>query len=232
MLKKTILGVCIIAITSVQSFSQDSQFVELRDGTRYEGRVEVKEPFLKKSRIILNDSTTILMQDVEKYRSSDGYFVRMHVGYGDAFARRIQKGNIDLFERVVPNHSASWVPGPNGTMTYLGGGVGSSKAQYFSKDGGRIMRANAVNLKKELYDNPLSMQYLKQRDGLTALQVIGIIGGVALAATSVTSQADKVEPDFTGAIIGVGVIGLSSWIPHFAKQNLTEKAIEAYNQSE
>ena len=172
------------------------------------------------------------MQDVEKYRSSDGYFVRMHVGYGDAFARRIQKGNIDLFERVVPNHSASWVPGPNGTMTYMGGGVGSSKAQYFSKDGGRIMKANAGNLKKELYDNPISMQYLNQRDGLTALQVIGIIGGVALAATSVTSQADKEEPDFTGAIIGVGVIGLSSWIPHFAKQNLTEKAIEAYNQNE
>ncbi|MCR9133493.1 MAG: hypothetical protein NXI08_12990 [bacterium] len=230
--KITKLGLLFFALFSTNGLSQSTDFVELKNGTRYEGKVEVKEPFLKKSRIILNDTTTILMQEVEKYQSSEGYFVRMHGGFGDAFARRIQEGNIDLFTRYVPSSGPTWIPGPNGTMTYIGPSSGGSNMQFFSKNDGPIMKANARNLKQELYDNPTSMQYLNQRDGLTALQVIGIVGGVALAASTISAQADKEEPDFTGAVLGLGVVGFSSWIPHFAKQNLTEKAIRAYNSKE
>lgn len=218
-----------VIIINATAFAQGKDFVELKDGTRYEGTIEVQELFLKKSRIIVNDTTTILMQDVEKYQSSDGYFVRMYGGYGDAFARRIQEGNIDLFIRQVPNNSPSYMPGPNGTMTYMGSTGGSSSAQYFSKDDGPILRANATNLKTALSDNPVSMQYLKDRDALTAVQVIGIIGGIVIGAASVTAQADKEEPNFTGAFVGLGVLAGSAWLPYFAKQDLTEKAIRAYN---
>ena len=57
---------------------------------------------------------------------------------------------------------------PKGGSFYVGGGSSPSQVEYFSKNDGPLMKANAFNLKKHLNDNPISMEYLKKRDGLTA----------------------------------------------------------------
>lgn len=91
------------------------------------------------------------------------------------------------------------------------------------------MKANALNLKQHLNDNPISMEYLKKRDGLTAVQSVGAIAGLAIAGITLSNQADKDELDVTGPFIGIGVFAGSIWVPNFEKQNLVQKAIIEYN---
>lgn len=185
---------------------------------------------------MINDSTHYPLKEVLAYKKDGEYYRRIGLSFnfntGDQFAVRTEKGNIDLYERMEYSYSNSWVPGPNGTMMYTGGGFNGNNVQYFAKDSGPVLKANARNLKTALSDSPQSMEYLKKRDGLTAVQVIGIIGGIAIAGASISAQADKEDPDFTGAFIGVGVVAGSAWIPFFAKQDLVRKAIKVYNHPE
>ncbi|RNC79847.1 MAG: hypothetical protein ED557_11965 [Balneola sp.] len=223
----------IIFYLSIHTQAQDTTFVELRNGVKYEGKIEVETPFLKKSRIILNDTTVILLERVQRYQSKDGYFVRISYADGDGFAKLIEEGNIDLYIREQMTYSGgSWMPGPNGTSTYMPGGAGISSVQYFSKNGSRLQKASARNLKIALADNPTSMSYLNKRDGLTAVQVLGAIAGVAIAAATFSGEIDKESPDFTGLVIGGVVFTGSIWLPYFAKEDLVDKAIQEYNRVE
>ncbi len=229
---RNITTIFIVLLYSTISFAQDNQFVELKDGTIIEGNVERVEKIFQRGKLIVNDTTEILLKNVHRFQSYDGYFIRMNRGYGDTWAERIIKGNIDLYTRTVTSYSGgTWMPtgAPGGGSFYVGGGFSSSQVEYFSKNDGLLMKANAYNLKKHLNDNPISMEYLKQRDGLTAVQWIGAIAGVAIAGITLSNQADKDELDITGPVIGIGIFAGSVWIPYFEKRNLVQKAINEYN---
>ncbi len=228
---QNITTIFIVLLFSTISFAQNNQFVELKDGTIIEGNVEREEKIFQKGKLIVNDTTEILLQNVYRFQSSDGYFIRMSQGYGDTWAERIIEGNIDLFTRTVSYSGGTWMPtgAPGGGSFYVGGGSSSSQVEFFSKNDGPLMRANAFNLKKHLNDNPISMEYLEKRDGLTAVQWIGAIAGIAIAGVTLSNQADKDELDVTGPLVGVGVFAGSVWIPYFEKRNLVQKAIIEYN---
>ena len=228
---KKLISFFLVAITfTTLVLSQSNQFVELKNGTRIEGTVVYQSKMFKSPRLIVNDTTSYPLREVKAYQTEDGYFLRIEKGFGDDFAKRIEEGNIDLYTRTVNSFGGgSWVPGPNGTQMYMGPNFNSSQVEYFSKDGSELQKANARNLKRALADNVMSMSYLKKRDGLTAVQVIGVIGGIAIGAASVASQADSEDFNPSGVIIGGLIASGSSWIPYFAKKDLTQKAIRAYN---
>ncbi|MEQ9279031.1 MAG: hypothetical protein RLN83_06005 [Balneola sp.] len=222
----------VLFLFTISVSAQYRNFVELKDSTVIRGKVELSTKLFRSSKIIVNDTTEIPLSKVHAYQTTDGYFRRMYSGYGDSFAKRLEKGNIDLFTRTQSyGGGGSFVPGPNGTSMFVGGGMQSSQVEYFSKDGGELQKANARNLKRALFDNPESMEYLKKRDGMTVVQVLGVIAGVAIAATSLASQSDSEEISMPpGAFVGVMVISGSSWIPYLQKKELTRKAIKAYNR--
>jgi hypothetical protein len=229
---RNITTIFIVLLYSTISFAQNKQFVELKDGTIIEGNVERVQKIFQKGKLIVNDSTEILLQNVYRFQSSDGYFIRMNQGFGDTWAERIIHGNIDLYTRTVKSYNGgTWMPtgAPGGGSFYVGGGSSSSQVEYFSKNDGPLMKANAFNLKKHLNDNPISMEYLKKRDGLTAVQWIGAIAGIAIAGITISNQLDKDELDVTGPVIGMGIFAGSVWIPYFEKRNLVQKAINEYN---
>lgn len=222
----------VLFLFTISVSAQYRNFVELKDSTIIRGKVELSTKLFRSSKIIVNDTTEIPLSEVHAYQTTDGYFRRMYSGYGDSFAKRLEKGNIDLYTRTQSyGGGGSFVPGPNGTSMFVGGGMQSSQVEYFSKDGGEIQRASARNLKKALFDNPESMEYLKKRDGMTVVQVLGVIAGVTIAATSLASQSDSEELSIpAGAFVGVMVVSGSTWIPYFQKKELTRKAIKAYNR--
>ena len=225
-----LLTTLLLIIVSASGFAQYRNFVELRDSTIIRGKVELSQKMFKKTRLIVNDTTEIPLYKVRAYQISDGYFLRMNQGYGDDFAKRIEEGNIDLYTRVQTHMSTpSYMPGPMGTSTFVGGGFSQTNVEYFSKNGEKLQKANARNLKKALFDNPESMRLLQKRDNLTVVQVLGIIGGATLAIGSVVAQKDKEDINLSGFVIGGMIMSGSSWIPHFQKKELTQEAIEVYN---
>lgn len=229
---QNIATIFIVLLYSTISFAQNNQFVELKNGTIIEGNIERVEKIFQKGKLIVNDTTEILLQNVYRFQSYEGYFIRMSQGYGDTWAERIIEGNIDLFTRTVTSYSGgTWMPvsAPGGGSFYVGGGFSSSQVEYFSKNDGPLMKVNAYNLKQHLNDNPISMEYLQQRDGLTAVQWVGAIAGLAIAGITLSNQADKDELDITGPVIGIGIFTGSIWIPNFEKRNLVQKAIIEYN---
>ena len=220
---RNITSIFIVLLYSTISFAQNKQFVELKNGTIIEGNAERVEKIFQKGKLIVNYSTEILLQNVYRFQSSDGYFIRMNQEFGDTWAERIIEGNTDLYTRTIKSYNGgTWMPtgAPKGGSFYVGGGSSSSQVEYFSKNDGPLMKANAFNLKKHLNDNPISMKYLKKRDGLTAVQWIGAIAELAIAGITLSNQADKDELDITGPVIGMGIFAGSVWIPYFEKRNL------------
>jgi hypothetical protein len=220
---RNITSIFIVLLYSTISFAQNKQFVELKNGTIIEGNAERVEKIFQKGKLIVNYSTEILLQNVYRFQSSDGYFIRMNQEFGDTWAERIIEGNTDLYTRTIKSYNGgTWMPtgAPKGGSFYVGGGSSPSQVEYFSKNDGLLMKANAFNLKKHLNDNPISMKYLKKRDGLTAVQWIGAIAELAIAGITLSNQADKDELDITGPVIGMGIFAGSVWIPYFEKRNL------------
>ena len=83
---RNITSIFIVLLYSTISFAQNKQFVELKNGTIIEGNVERVEKIFQKGKLIVNDSTEILLQNVYRFQSSDGYFIRMNQGFGDTWA--------------------------------------------------------------------------------------------------------------------------------------------------
>ena len=160
-----LLSINLLFIISASGFAQYRNFVELKDSTIIRGKVELSNKMFKKTRLIVNDSTEIFMSNVRAYQTTDGYFLRIDQGYGDDFAKRIEQGNVDLYSRPVQNFGGpAYMPGPGGTSTYVGGGFSTSEVEYFTKNGGKLQKANPRNLKSVLSDNAKSMEFLKKRD--------------------------------------------------------------------
>tara|TARA_R110002096_G_scaffold170131_2_gene342192 strand:- start:21510 stop:22223 length:714 start_codon:yes stop_codon:yes gene_type:complete len=229
-MRKIILFIALILVTSNAVKSQFLHFVELRDSTIIRGKVKLSNNLFKGRRLIVNDTTEIKLSNVRAYQISDGYFLRVNKGYGDDFAERIKKGNIDLYSRPVTGFSGpTSIPGAGGSSVFIGGGFSNSSIQYFSKNGGDLQKASPANLKKALADNEVSMKFLNDRDGLTTLQVLGAVAGVAIVATTLAPQLDKDELNLVGPVIGIAVFAGGIWLPEFKKRELTLSAIDAYN---
>lgn len=232
-MNRLLLTTILLLLSTQFSFAQYGDFVQFRDSTIMKGNIEVKMKTFGKNTITVNDSLKYFLQDVHAYQIDGDYFLRMYSGYGDAFAQRIEKGNIDLYTRVQRNYGGGMVPmGSVGSVSFGPTVGGSSQAQYFSKDGGPVLKANQRNLKLALFDNPISMDYLKKKDTATAIQVVGILGGIAITALSITSQKGSDEFNPTGPVIGLALVTGSAWIPYFQKKTFTRNAIQSYNHPE
>jgi hypothetical protein len=207
-----------------------NSFIKLKSGETISGKVEYEKPFLGSPYILLDDSIEYQLDKVQLYQNDDGYFCRVNNRTND-FAERIMKGKITLYRESItyfsPGQSMSFQT-PGGTHSfYTAGSFSSMDFDYFSKGDGDIVEASYSNLYSALSDNEISLRHLKTFNTLNYVQWGLIGGGIALLLTGVaTSSKDK--PNFGLMIVG-GVLGLSSWIPHFIAKSEYKKAIEVYN---
>lgn len=212
---------------------QNGDHILFKDGSIVEGQVEIIEKLFGSRRVIFNDSVRYNLWDIEAFQENGGYYRRVSTTpfSKNDFAKRVVKGNIDLYE-ILKFDSY----GPNSfhsTMSYNSyGGNSVVSMQFFSKDYGPLQKVNARNLKKALNDNPVSMEYLKKRDTMTMIQVFGSIVGASLIVSSISKLVSLEEDEPyspIGLLAGGVVINGSIWLPHFQKQSLTRKAVTNYN---
>jgi hypothetical protein len=90
------LIICYVALT------QDATgVIQLATGEKVYGKVELKEPFLRKSYLLLNDSVEYKIKDIDRFQSDDGYFAKLPKS--SKLVKRTVQGKIALYEETVTN---------------------------------------------------------------------------------------------------------------------------------
>lgn len=196
-------------------------FVQLKNGDVHRGEIQYKKPFLVAPYVLVNNTHKYKLSNVKAYQTKDGYFRTVPtILSGEVFARRVEKGRIDLYSRVDIYYN--W-----DTM----GSITTTRYDYFIKDKQPLKKANYKNLKVALSDNPESMRYLKEYKILSFVQ-----GGLAITCIGLfIAGISQIEDDGLtstgkGLMVGAVLVGNLSWIPHFIRPEKIEQAIKTYNK--
>lgn len=200
--------------------AQDSsRFVQLKTGQKLYGAVIVS----KDGRQLTLNGVRHSMESVSAYQNQDGYFARINTGgifAHDKFVRREKTGRVWLYN----DWQTYWYGDPN-----LRWSSQAYEPVYFSIGEAEPKRINVSNLKSSLSSNPASMRYLSQHETLTYVQIVLVVGGLAIIG-SAFSGVDKEHPPSMGRLIGGGLVCNLAWIPHLIKGDLIMTAIEEYNR--
>ena len=217
---------------SAQLQQNDKYFIKLVDGKIIYGNSEIKDPFLGKSYVMI-DSTKYYLKDIAQVIKSKGYFLTYKSGglfSTPNLVKRTTEGKIDLYSDYVTSYSGGYM-GPNGMM--VGNfPVTSYQEILFTKDKINLFEINYSNLRDQLSDNPVSVEYLNKYRTLNYFKYgLGIIGIATIIAG--ISQIDKEKGLDSGAkstiVIGAVVTNLA-WIPSLMQGNTLDDAIAAYNK--
>jgi len=227
----TLLLFVLILVSSAAVGQTNDQFLVLVNGDTIRGKVELKQPFLRGTYALVDDSLKYKLNQVLKIQTEEAHYARHRSTFNkNRLVRRVERGNIDLFVDNTKNYSHS--PTLN-----VGGGVGVGfsptggfyKSMFFSKDNGEIQKVNHANLSKALSDNLESQQHLNTYKKFTYAKIGSIVGGLAIIGTSFIG-VDQENPPKVGLIVLGGVVANLGWIFHMAQSDKIEKAIREYNQ--
>jgi hypothetical protein len=214
---------------SLSQSPKDSNFVQLISGQKLFGNVELKEPsFEGDNYILLNDSIKYSIDTVIAFQSPKGFY-RRHILVKE-FYKRIEKGNIDLYQQVFINKTPSrlnYVNTPYGSIPqYQSGYSYSTTTEYFAKGEGDIQVATYTTLKPVLSDNPESLRCLEQSMTWKYIEygLIGIGGVCIIAALSSTGSSSD-------ALLISGGLGIAAgYGASFMITNRIQVAVRLYNR--
>ena len=135
------LAALCLFLTAFPSAAQPvDEFVVLVSGDTLRGEVEINEPFLRSAYVSIDDSVQYRFDEVLEVKDGVDYYAIGHGGVfaGTMLAKRTSSGSISLYERVYDHGPGMWMPGPNGTQQFVGGG--SARYDFFRKEGGPVQR--------------------------------------------------------------------------------------------
>ena len=224
-----------------------TQFVGLMNGQKvYAKRVQLKNPFLKGSYFLLDDTLRYPLNSVKYYQNDNGYFLRISNPYDrDDFAKRTISGRISKYYVSKTYYNNMYGPyGGYGGYGYGGfGGYGwgmpsSRNIYFFTKDDGELQSYNFNNLREALADNPGSVQLLNQyRKGKYVETGVSIAGAaILLYGMSQTFKNYQNSQGQGGSVaptvyVGAAVISLP-WITGLFKKDKITQAVELYNYNQ
>lgn len=219
-MKKSTILILFLILSSNSVFAQETDFVVLKNDSVVTGDLTINGKMFSQSMFILDDSVFIKQQEIKAYQLDGEYYLRMPFGFGDRFALRIEEGNLDLYSRPF-----NYVSSMNGMYV-------ESQRMYFIKGDGPLKNLNGANIYEAVADNPVSLDFMKKRQGLTVVQVIGALAGIGLTASAFANLEPDETPNVGAMVGGISVFAGSIWIPYFAKADLLDKAIKSYNYPE
>lgn len=189
------------------------------------------------------DSRNVPLGQVKFLNSKDGFFAntrKMGIMRTEEFAERIIEGRINVFqERSIsyapfiynPHYAyeTHYVPAPAASI---------NSNMYYNKGYADLKRLNYNNLKRDMADNPQSMDmlyaYRRSRNATTLFYITGaasLLAGV-FVSTSEGKNAYS-SANFTKGL-GLGALGLGlitgGYLKTFSAKQKLENAVDIYNR--
>jgi hypothetical protein len=214
------------------------------DTTFARNSITLESPRLKKDFFLLDNEVKISTKKVVLYNSQEGYFRRSSFPTG-FFVKRITEGRvIDEYSTELSTYTPAYTPGPGGG----GGYFNKSTVYYYSMNGGGLKELKYSNLKKDVSDNVVSLDYLNRikkqniTDGVfyslgAGLLIYGISkskinsDNVSIGGYTSSSSVDNGEESYISPYVFASIIPVS--IPLFRSKKRIENlraAISAYNK--
>ena len=222
---------CLPLFASAQVGSDNdprTHFIGLQNGEKvYAKRVQLKNPFLKGSYFLLDDTLRYPLSSVKYYQNDNGYFLRISKYY-------VSK---TFYNNMYGPYGGYGGYGYGGFGGYGYGMPSSRNIYFFTKDDGPLQNYNFENLREALGDNPGSVallnQYRKGKYVETGLSIAGaaiLIYGMSQTFKSYqTSQnGGSVAPT---VYVGAAVISIP-WISGLFKKDKITQAVELYNYNQ
>jgi len=218
-----------------KSIAQDSSLiVGLKSGkVIHANQLKLKEPLLKSSYILVNESEKYPIQEVKYYQDQTGYYSWARI---DAYGKEVKlkrelTGNVNTYSRLVSSYS----------YNEFGGMYSTTKVEYFQKGQNEINKINYENLSRALSDNAASASKLDETKSLKTLNVVAyvvggglLIGGLAHMNSLNQNEGSPPYEDTSIKFSPLFFIGAATLtIPLFTKSPMKRKlneAIAIYNK--
>ncbi|MFZ4620534.1 MAG: hypothetical protein ACOYNS_08240 [Bacteroidota bacterium] len=222
----SIIALLLFAGVSAALKGQSLDHVQLNDGVKKFGTVELRDP-LSSPYLTIDSTLRIELKDAQAYQNAQGYFRKRFTGDlmdkdDFVFLKRTTAGKADLYSSVRWSADFNPVTGLNTNPTMKI----SSSADYISKPGYHVLDVDYDNLRELLADNTRSMQVLDECTTLNYYKYGAIGAGVLFVASGASKHIDRGKYYFAAGAVCIGV----AWIPHLLQQALFQDAITEYNK--
>ncbi len=220
----TIIAFLLFAGVSAGLNAQTLDHVQLNDGVKKFGTVELRDP-LSSPYLTIDSTLRIELKDAQAYQTAQGYFRKRFTGDlmdkdDFVFLIRTAAGKADLYSTIRWSSEFNPVTGQNMNPTMKI----SSSADYISKPGYHVLDIDYDNLRELLADNTRSMQILDECRTLNYYKYGAIGAGVLFVASGASKHIDRGKYYFVAGVVCIGV----AWIPHLLQQALFHDAITEY----
>ena len=221
---------------TLQYSGQEQEYLLLNNGEQIFGKVEYKNTnsfsYANRSYFLV-DSTRHEIKDIKAFQDSLGFYAK--ISGEDDFVKREAEGNIDLYSTTYSyggtGGTFNTINTPHGSFTTFTPGSygGTSKVEYFSKNGGEVLSVNYGNLREVLKDNMESMALLDDYRTLNYVKYGAGIVGIGLIVSALLDMDKDTPPNFGTMAIGGVIANIGIWIPSMVQKDKLQKSIKVYN---
>jgi hypothetical protein len=199
--------------------------------------VEVREPFLGKSYLLLDGQQRLELSQIRYYEDASGFYVRTNLpgSSRETTLRRDRTGRISQYSitRTQYDNNAfspyGYGRGGYGYPYGFGGGYRTTKAEYFSKDNGPVQDMSLRNLSIATQDNAGAQSMLNQARRYRNYTALSYVGAGALAVAGLVSSFSGSQQSVSPLIYATPVLLIAPLIFQSKQQQQIKQAINLYN---
>ncbi|TKC58469.1 hypothetical protein FBD94_17740 [Pedobacter hiemivivus] len=212
------------------------------DSIIYARDIKIRPDFSGNLRVRV-DSRNVPIAQVKFLNSKDGFFAntrKIGIIRTAGFAERIIEGRINVFQdRTLSYTPFVYDAHHTNEMHYPSGAAPSVSANlYYNTGYADLKMLNYVNLKKDMADNPQSMDMLyAYRRSMNTTKFLYIAGAASILAAGLTSMgggesAYSTSRFTTGVSLGALGLGLiaGGYLKSVAAKGKLETAVDIYNR--
>jgi len=238
MKKLLIIAMACYGLSARAQMRESRNFLYLySDSIIYAKDIKLRPDFSGNLRVRV-DSRNVPIGQVKFLNNKDGFFAntrKMGIMRTEEFAERIIEGRINVFQERSLSYAPYVYDAHNGPETYYTPAPSINTNMYYNKGYADLKKLNYANLKRDMADNPQSMDMLAayKRSMITSKSLYVVGGASILAGLFALGSGDYSSSNFT---MGFGLAGLGfglitgGYLKTFSAKQKLETAVDIYNR--